>query len=297
MIELLGDALMRPRFEADEFSKYRDRQIEFIKSAKDSDPSALLSEYGRAALFGAHPYGRPQGGSERSLATITQADVVSYHATNFGADRATLVFAGDLDAKWMKSGAHARPSAAGRKSKAAAPELAPAPRVTGRRVLLIDSPGSVQTYFWLGNVGVDRRYSGRPALDLVNTLYGGRFTSILNTELRIKSGLSYGASSRLRARHGAGRVRHPLVHADREHRQGAGPHARRRSRSSSTTRSSRRCSNRRAPTCSASIRCGSRPRRTGRRRSRTWSSTDSARTTSKATDRRSRRWTWPRPPR
>jgi len=30
----------------------------------------------------------------------------------------------------------------------------------------------------------------------VNTLYGGRFTSILNTELRIKSGLSYGASSR-----------------------------------------------------------------------------------------------------
>jgi predicted Zn-dependent peptidase len=62
-------------------------------------------------------------------------------------------------------------------------------------VLLVDAPGSVQTYFWLGNVGVDKRYSGRPALDLVNTLYGGRFTSILNTELRIKSGLTYGAVS------------------------------------------------------------------------------------------------------
>jgi predicted Zn-dependent peptidase len=62
-------------------------------------------------------------------------------------------------------------------------------------VLLVDSPGSVQAYFWLANVGVDRRYAGRPALDLVNTFYGGRFTSILNTELRIKSGLSYGASS------------------------------------------------------------------------------------------------------
>ena len=81
------------------------------------------------------------------------------------------------------------------KSKSAASELKPAPRVAGRRVLLVDSPGSVQTYFWLGNVGVDKRYSGRPALDLVNTLYGGRFTSILNTELRIKSGLSYSASS------------------------------------------------------------------------------------------------------
>ncbi len=42
---------------------------------------------------------------------------------------------------------------------------------------------------------MDRRYTGRATLDLVNTLYGGRFTSILNTELRIKSGLSYGARS------------------------------------------------------------------------------------------------------
>ncbi len=102
MIELLADALMRPRFDADEFAKYRDREIEFIKSAKDSDPSQLLPEYGRAMLFGSHPYGRPQGGSERSLAAITQSDVVSYHAAHFGADRATLVFAGDLDPKWMK---------------------------------------------------------------------------------------------------------------------------------------------------------------------------------------------------
>ena len=146
-------------------------------------------------MFGAHPYGRPQGGSERSLAAITLADVKAYHARNFGANNATLVFAGDIDAKWLKQ---AVTTAFGSWAKTAAPvrDLAPAPRVKGRRVVLIDSPGSVQTYFWIGNVGVDRRYSGRPALDLVNTLYGGRFTSLLNTELRIKSGLSYGASSR-----------------------------------------------------------------------------------------------------
>ena len=194
MIELLADALMRPHLDADEFSKYRDREIEFIKSAKDSDPSQVLPVYGRAMLFGAHPYGRPQGGSERSLAAIAHGDVVSFHATHFGADRATLVFAGDLDAKWMRQ---ALTAAFGgwAKASAALPQLKAAPRVTGRRVLLVDSPGSVQTYFWLGNVGVDRHYNGRPALDLVNTLYGGRFTSILNTELRIKSGLSYSASS------------------------------------------------------------------------------------------------------
>jgi predicted Zn-dependent peptidase len=145
-------------------------------------------------LFGEHPYGRPEGGSERSLAAITQSDVVSYHATNFGADRTALVFTGDLDPKWMRQ-ALTRAFGGWSKSKAALPTLKPAARMTGRRVLLVDAPDSVQTYFWLGNVGVDKRYNGRPALDLVNTLYGGRFTSILNTELRIKSGLSYGAGS------------------------------------------------------------------------------------------------------
>jgi zinc protease len=195
MIELLGDALMRPHFDAEEFGNYRDREIEFIKSAKDSDPAQLIGIYGRAALFGSHPYGRPQGGSERSLASITQGDVVTYHAAHFGADRATIVFAGDFDPKWMRTTLTAAFGTWG-KARAAVPELKPLPRVSGRRVLLIDSPGAVQTYFWIGNVGVDRRYSGRPALDLMNTLYGGRFTSILNTELRIKSGLSYGASSR-----------------------------------------------------------------------------------------------------
>jgi len=194
MIELLSDALLRPHLDADEFSKIRDRDIEFIKAAKDSDPSQIIGIYGRAWLFGKHPYGRPSGGSERSLAAITHADVVAYHAANFGADRATIVFAGDLDPKWMKQ-ALSKAFADWGRSKAAAADLKPAPRVSGRRVLLVDAPGSVQTYFWMGNVGVDKRYSGRPALDLVNTLYGGRFTSILNTELRIKSGLTYGASS------------------------------------------------------------------------------------------------------
>jgi predicted Zn-dependent peptidase len=195
MIELLADALLRPSFDAGEFASYRDRQIEFIKSAKDSDPSQIVGIYGRAALFGAHPYGRPQGGSERSLAAITLADVKAFHARNFGANNATLVFAGDFDSRWMKQ---ALTAAFGSWTKASGtlPALEPAPRVKGRRVVLVDSPGSAQTYFWIGNVGVARRYSGRPALDLVNTLYGGRFTSILNTELRIKSGLSYGASSR-----------------------------------------------------------------------------------------------------
>ena len=74
-------------------------------------------------------------------------------------------------------------------------DVAAAPRVTGRRVLLIDKPDATQTYFWFGNVGASRTDPARTAQSVVNTVFGGRYTSMLNVELRANSGLTYGANS------------------------------------------------------------------------------------------------------
>lgn len=194
MLELLADSLLRPRFDPTELDKLRVRQIELIKATKDSDPSDLLSAYGRAFLFRDHPYSNPVIGSEASLTAIRHEDITRYYQSHFGADRLSLIFAGDVDAAWLKK-AVAKVFGGWRKAAVPAPQPAQPRRMQSRRVLLVDSPGSTQTYFWIGDVGVDKRYPQRAALDLANTLYGGRFTSILNTELRIKSGLSYGARS------------------------------------------------------------------------------------------------------
>jgi predicted Zn-dependent peptidase len=193
MIELLADALIRPRFDAGELAKLRDRRIELIKATKDSDPAELIGVYGRAQLFGPrHPFGQPTGGSEVSLAAITQEHVLAYYADHFGADRLILVVVGDLDVPALQRQVQ---DAFGGWRRAGVPLVRPpeAQHPHGRRVLLVDSPDSTQTYFWLANIGVNKRYRHHAALDLVNTLYGGRFTSMLNTELRIKSGLSYSA--------------------------------------------------------------------------------------------------------
>lgn len=192
VIELLADALLRPRFDPEEFEKLRARRIELIKAAKDSDPAEVMGTYGRAFLFGSHPYSRPATGSEASLASVTHQDVLDYYAAHVGADRLILVFAGDVDVPALERDVM---TAFGDWRKAAAPPVALAEpqKARGRRVLLVDSPESTQTYFWIANVGVNKRYPEHAALDLVNTLYGGRFTSLLNTELRIRSGLSYGA--------------------------------------------------------------------------------------------------------
>jgi len=194
MLELLADALLHPRFEAEELETLRIRHIEMIKAAKDADPSELIGLYGRSFVFPGHPYGRPVIGSERSLGAITHQDIIDYYSANFSADRLTLVFAGDVESAWLRRMV-SKLFGRWKKVNTSGSALAPTVRLPGRRVLLVDNPGSVQTYFWVGNVGVDRRYPLRAALDLVNTLYGGRFTSIINTELRIKSGLSYGARS------------------------------------------------------------------------------------------------------
>jgi predicted Zn-dependent peptidase len=195
MLDLLADVLRRPRFDAGEFEKLRARRIEALRAAKDAQPQALIGSYGRALLFAGHPYARPAGGSEASLARITLADIVAYHREQFGADRLILTIAGDFDAAAMRRAVEQRLGNWPR-ARAALPPLPATARHSGRRVLLIDAPGSAQTYFWLANVGVDRRYAGRAALDIANTAFGGSFISMLNSELRIKSGLSYGASSR-----------------------------------------------------------------------------------------------------
>jgi zinc protease len=194
MLELLADALLRPMLDGGELEDLACRHIELIKAAKDSDPAELIGTYGRAFLFGDHPYGRPVFGSEASLAAIERDDVLRYYDGQFGAERLILVLAGDIDADLLARTAAESFSRWPRTS--VPPAVLARPRaLAGRRTLLVDFPGSAQTYFWIGSVGVDKRYPRRAALDLVNTLFGGRFTSWLNTELRIKSGLSYGARS------------------------------------------------------------------------------------------------------
>jgi predicted Zn-dependent peptidase len=194
MLELLADAVQRPRLAAAEFDKLRERHIEELKAAKDSEPQALLPYYGRALLFGTHPYARSAGGSEASLARVTVEDVRQYVANEFGADRATLVIAGDFDPKAMQATVQ-RTFGEWRKAAQALPPLPEPVRLHGRRILLVDVPGSSQSYFWLGNVGVPRRYAQRAPLQVASTAFGGTFGALLNQELRVKAGLTYSASA------------------------------------------------------------------------------------------------------
>ena len=205
MVELLVDMLRSPALADAEITKLRDRRIDFIRAAKDGDPRRLTPIYGDAFLFGEHPYGTPVYGGEASLARISPADVRGYYRDYFGADRLIISLAGDIDAGVMLEKLTNAFSDWGAATAPLPVYDAPVPAV-GRRVLLIDKPGATQSYFWIGNVGVSMNHASRAELDIANTLFGGRFTSMLMDELRTKAGLTYSASSSLRRPSKAGSV-------------------------------------------------------------------------------------------
>lgn len=193
-LDLFADALMNPTFPQDEFAKLLKQRVDGLKSAKDR-AQAVLGVYFNAYLFGSHPYGRPISGDETTLAGITRDDVVKFYQSYYTPGNTILAVAGDFSTPEMEKlitqkfqAWPARPS-----PPVSVPQTT---AFTGKKLLLIDKPDSTQTYFEIGNVGIARTNADRVYLNVVNTLFGGRFTSMLNSELRIKTGLTYGAGSR-----------------------------------------------------------------------------------------------------
>ena len=196
MLSLLADALLRPALQPAEFDKLRKRAIDGIANAKDSDPRQLIGLYASGWLFRGHPYGRPTGGDETSLAAIGLDDLKAFRREQMGGDRLIIAIAGDFDPATVTRQVREAFGGWG-KAAGALPQVTAKAREQGRRVLLVDKPGATQTYFAMANVGSRRGDPAEAAQDLVQTAFGGRFTSMLNTELRIKSGLTYGASSQV----------------------------------------------------------------------------------------------------
>jgi predicted Zn-dependent peptidase len=193
-LDLVADMVTQPTFPEAEVLKLRAQRLDGIRTAKDS-AQGVIRTYFSAFLYGEHPYGRPQNGDERSLAGLTQADVAAFHAANYTPGNTILVVVGDFKTDDMEKLVAQRFESWRPAGKASRVELGSPHPPSGRRLLLIDKPDATQTYFMIGNLGVARSNPDRVAIMLVNVVFGERFTSMINTALRIKSGLTYGASS------------------------------------------------------------------------------------------------------
>lgn len=192
-LELFSDALLHPVFPQDEVNKILAQGVDAVKSSKD-DPQSVLALYFHAYLFGAEPYGRPAEGDEVSLKKIQRASILKFYEANFAPGNIIIGIAGAFDPAQMKSLLEQDLGSwpEHRVETPAVPALSPE---KGGRLLFIDKPGATQTYFAIGNIGTAVNDPDRVAIRVVNTIFGGRFTSQLNEALRVESGYTYGAGS------------------------------------------------------------------------------------------------------
>jgi predicted Zn-dependent peptidase len=204
-LDLFVDTMLNPTFPQAEVTKLLAQQIDGIKAAKDQ-PMGIIVSYFSTYLYGNHPYARPTGGDEKSLAAITRDDVAKFYETYYTPSNTILAVVGDFNAAEMEKMISDKFGAWASKTAPAIKINDPAP-VQGKKLLLVDKPDSTQTFFNIGNMGISRTHPDRVYLDVVNTLFGGRFTSMLNSKLRIESGLTYGARSSFTKR----KVRGPFI--------------------------------------------------------------------------------------
>jgi predicted Zn-dependent peptidase len=191
---IFQQVILEPRFDPDEFEKRKKRLLLELKKAKES-PNEVIEAYFNKFLFENHPYGNPVAGTEASVAAVTIEDVRRFHASHYGPTGSAIAVVGDFDAESMKKRLL---RAFGEWKKGAAPPETAETRIpahTDRRLLLVNKDDATETQFIIGGFGIPRNHPDYLAIQVVNTLFGGRFTSWLNDELRVNRGLTYGAGS------------------------------------------------------------------------------------------------------
>lgn len=192
-LTLVADAVLRPTFPEGEVKKALARAADGIKSLKDN-PGAAINSFYETLFFGtAHPYGRIP--DEASVDRMRRDEIAAFHKRMFTGRNLVVVVVGDFDPATAKRRVAETFGAA--PAGTAFEWTADQPPAASARVLLVDKPDATQTYFVIAQPGSKRNSPDRTPLLLVNTLFGGRFTSMINEELRVNTGLTYGARSQV----------------------------------------------------------------------------------------------------
>ncbi|MGY0618051.1 M16 family metallopeptidase [Lysobacter sp. A378] len=197
-LALFADMLREPTFDQAEIDRIKASWIAGIKQEK-ARPNAAALRVMPPLLYGeGHAYAMPFSGSgtEKSIASLTRADLVAYHDTWVRPENATLVVVGDTTLEqivpllqkhlgdWNGEG---KPAVTASVAQVALPDAS--------RVFLIDQPGAVQANIYVGQLVPSTMSDDATEFDFANTVLGGQFSSRLNMNLREDKHWAYGAYS------------------------------------------------------------------------------------------------------
>ncbi|NDP26991.1 MAG: insulinase family protein [Flavobacterium sp.] len=198
VLTIIKEILLNPVFDVAEFEKEKSRLLVSLEQQKES-PRSVIGPYFDTLLFGSHVYGNVINGNNATVSKLTVKEVKDFYNSNYKPNDAAICIVGDFVTKEMKA-TLTKLFSGWEKSSVEKENLAAKPinLPTENRVLLVNKEDANEATFYIGSPGISRNNPDFVAIEVVNTLFGGRFTSMLNDELRVNTGLTYGAGSRFR---------------------------------------------------------------------------------------------------
>ena len=187
----------KPEFPSDDFDRLKNQALIGLQAEKQ-DPGAIADKAFYKNLYGDHPYGQPENGTEESINALTSDDLKAFFKQYFVNKNAQLAIVGSIDKKeaeqialQVSNALLAGERGAGNKAPGI-PEVKPLEQA---KVVHIPFP-STQAHIMMGQPGNKRGDKDYFSLYLGNHGLGGSgFTSRLMKEVRVKRGLSYSVYS------------------------------------------------------------------------------------------------------
>ena len=202
---IMADVVRNPAFAAEELERQRAQTLDGLRVAYE-EPGQVSAYAAAPVVFAGTAFGHVSTGTPASIARLKPADLAALHRTWFRPDNAILVLTGDIT---PQQGFALAEKAFGGWARPAAP-MPPAPTITPHgapRAIVIDLPGTGQAAVNLAKPAIPRSDPDYYPGIVANNLLGGGYSSRLNLEIRVKRGLSYGASSNLSANRTTGSFR------------------------------------------------------------------------------------------
>jgi zinc protease len=193
VMEILSDATLHAKFDPEELDRQRQQLLSNLRINYD-DADYLASTVFQRTVFGAHPYGLPGEGTPSSVQAIKREDLVQFRDSFYSPNNALLAFSGDIAPEAAFAAAEKYFGAWPRKEVSAPAHLA-AQAQSGIHIIVVNKPDAVQTQIRIGKLGIRRNDPDFIPLSVANRIFGGSYNSRLNTEVRVKNGLTYDANS------------------------------------------------------------------------------------------------------
>ena len=198
-VRLVAEVARTPSFPASELPRLRGDLLRQV-AIERSQPQPLAEDAFARAIYGSHPYGRVLPVAAE-VETFTLEQARQLWTRYAGADRAHLYVVGRFDAATVRAAVE---EAFGGWGKVKAPARPKATPRGGKRVLLVDRPGAVQSTVRIGLPVVPPTSPDYIPLVVTDMLLGGNFSSRITTNIREKRGYTYSPRSALGLHPGVG---------------------------------------------------------------------------------------------